>query len=263
MRIKQSFCLPMYRPQGLDLATLFREAKSAGYPATEVWDRFALTDPGWEEIFETARSAGLAIASMSGHRSLPDGLNKAENHERIEAELRESIDVAVRWGIPGLICFSGNRNPGQSDLEGMVVSARGLRRIARYAGEKGVNLNVELLNTRVNHPGYQCDHTDWGAALCEMVGSPRVKLLYDIYHMQIMEGDLIRTIRANIARIGHFHTAGNPGRQDLDDEQELNYKGICRAIAATGYDGYVGHEFRPKGDVIAALRAAFAVCDQG
>ncbi len=263
MRIKQSFCLPMYRQQGLDLATLFREARAAGYPATEVWDRFALADPGWEETFETARAAGLALAGMSGHRSLPDGLNKPENHERIEAELRESIDIAARWGIPGLICFSGNRNPGQSDLEGIEACARGLRRVAPYAEEKGVNLNMELLNSKVDHPGYQCDHTAWGVAVCEMVGSSRVKLLYDIYHMQIMEGDVIRTIRENIAHIGHFHTAGNPGRQDLDDEQELNYRGICRAIAATGYDGYVGHEFKPKGDVIAALRAAFAVCDQG
>jgi hydroxypyruvate isomerase len=115
----------------------------------------------------------------------------------------------------------------------------------------------------VNHPGYQCDRTEWGVALCEMVGSPRAKLLFDIYHMQIMEGDVIRSIRAHIGRIGHFHTAGNPDRRDLDDEQELNYRGICRAIAGTGYDGYVGHEFKPKGDVLEALRTAFAICDQG
>ncbi len=263
MRIKQSFCLPLYRPKGLDLPALFREVRAIGYAATEVWDRFALEGPGWEQTFEAARSAGLAIASMSGHRSLPDGLNKPENHDRIEAELRESIDIAVRWGIPGLICFSGNRNPGQSDLAGMMECARGLRRIAAYAEEKHVNLNVELLNSRVNHPGYQCDRTEWGVALCEMVGSPRAKLLFDIYHMQIMEGDVIRSIRSHIGRIGHFHTAGNPDRRDLDDEQELNYRGISSAIAGTGYDGYVGHEFKPKGDVLEALRAAFAICDQG
>jgi hydroxypyruvate isomerase len=122
---------------------------------------------------------------------------------------------------------------------------------------------MELLNSKVNHPGYQCDHTAWGVAVCEKVNSPRVKLLYDIYHMQIMEGDVIRTIRDNIRWIGHFHTAGNPGRNDMDDAQELNYAGICRGIAATGYPYYVGHEFVPKGDLIEALRAAFALCDQG
>ena len=116
---------------------------------------------------------------------------------------------------------------------------------------------MELLNSKVNHPGYQCDHTAWGVAVCEKVNSPRVKLLYDIYHMQIMEGDLIRTIRQNIKWIGHFHTAGNPGRNDMDDTQELNYAGICRGIAGTGYDLYVGHEFKPKGDLIEAMRETF------
>ncbi len=122
---------------------------------------------------------------------------------------------------------------------------------------------MELLNSKVDHPGYQCDHTAWGVAVCERVNSPRVKLLYDIYHMQIMEGDVIRTIRENIRWIGHFHTAGNPGRNDMDDTQELNYTGICRAIAATGYELFVGHEFTPKGDLIEALRATFPLCDQG
>jgi hydroxypyruvate isomerase len=185
-----------------------------------------------------------------------------ENHDRIEVELKESIAIAVAHGIPGIICFSGNRNPGQSDWEGMLVCAQGLKRIARYAEEKAVNLNVELLNSRVDHPGYQCDHTEWGVALCELVDSPNVKLLYDIYHMQIMEGDIIRTIRKYIRHIGHFHTAGNPGRMDPDDDQELNYAGICRAIAKTGYNLYVGHEYRPKGDTFASLRAVFELCDK-
>ncbi|MBM3190040.1 MAG: TIM barrel protein, partial [Chloroflexi bacterium] len=183
------------------------------------------------EIVETARRHGLVVASMSGHRSLPDGLNQAANHDRIEAELRRTIDLAAEHGIGGLICFSGNRNPRQSDLEGMIVCAEGLRRIAPYAEQKGINLNIELLNSRVDHPGYQCDHTEWGVALCEMVNSPRVKLLFDIYHMQIMEGDVIRSIQKHIRWIGHFHTAGNPGRRDMDDAQELNYRGIARAIA--------------------------------
>jgi len=199
---------------------------------------------------------------MIGHTSLPDGLNKRSTHDRIEEELKTSINIAARCDIPGLICFSGNRQPYQSEVEAIEAVADGLRRVAPYAEHKGVNLNLELLNSKVNHAGYQCDHTDWGVAVCERVNSPRVKLLYDIYHMQIMEGDVIRTIRENIRWIGHFHTAGNPGRNDMDDTQELNYTGICRAIAATGYDLYVGHEFRPKGDPIAALRQTFMTCDQ-
>jgi hydroxypyruvate isomerase len=246
-----------------NMGDVFREARNIGYQAAEFWDRFDLQKPGYEGMIESARSAGLAIASMSGHRSLTDGLNKRENHDRTESELRESIDVAVRHGIPGLICFSGNRNPRQNDLEGMAACADGLKRVCGYAEEKGINLNVELLNSRVDHPGYQCDSTSWGVALCEMVGSPRIKLLYDIYHMQIMEGDVVRTIRRHIRHIGHFHTAGNPGRLDLDDDQELNYGFICRAISETAYQGYVAHEFRPKGDAVAALGAAFAVCNQG
>lgn len=259
MRIKQSVCFPIFTKQKGDFASYFQEFARIGYDAVEFWDRELLAD--YAAVIELAKSSGLAVASFSGHHSLPDGLNKPENHDRIEAELKDSIDIAAEYEIPGLICFSGNRNPGQSDYEGLVCCAQGLRRVVPYAEERKVNLNVELLNSKVNHSGYQCDRTDWGVALCEMVGSPRVKLLYDIYHMQIMEGDVIRTIQQSIQWIGHFHTAGNPGRNDLDDAQELDYGGICRAIAATDYDGYVAHEFGPKGDVIDALRHAYAVCD--
>ena len=259
MRIKQSICYPIFRPKDMSLDDLFRTAVEIGYAAVELWER----GDDFEEVVETAKRHDLAVASMSGHASLPDGLNKRSNHKRIEAELRESIDIAAKHGISGLICFSGNRQPFQSEREAIDAVADGFRRIAPYAEEKAVNLNMELLNSKVNHPGYQCDHTAWGVAVCEKVNSPRVKLLYDIYHMQIMEGDVIRTIRDNIRWIGHFHTAGNPGRNDMDDTQELNYAGICRAIAGTGYPYYVGHEFVPKGDLIDALRHAFALCDQG
>ena len=165
-------------------------------------------------------------------------------------------------GIPALICFSGNRNAGQSDEDGLEATVAGLKRAAPYAERRGVNLNLELLNSRVDHPGYQADHTAWGAEVCRRVGSPRVRLLYDIYHMQIMEGDVIRTIGDNIRWIGHFHTAGNPGRKDLDDSQELQYAAICAAIAETGYDLFLAHEFTPKGDPIEALRRAFEVCSR-
>jgi hydroxypyruvate isomerase len=199
---------------------------------------------------------------MGGHESLGDGLTKRSNHDRIEAELRKSIELAAEHSIPGLICLSGNTQPYQTDREAIEAVADGLRRAAPYAEKLGINLNLELLNTKVDHPGYACNHTAWGMAVLERVGSPKVKLLYDIYHMQIMEGDVIRTIRQHIKYIGHFHTAGNPGRHDMDETQELNYAAICNAIAEAGYTYYLGHEFTPKGDKIEALRQTFAVCNQ-
>ena len=256
MPIQQSFCYPIFREEGMDLAALFKLAHDIGYAATEFWQ----WKPEDEAAIKIAQDHGLVVASVCGHTALGDGLNKPDNHDRIEAELRTSIDFAVKHRIPGLICFSGNRNAGQSDYEGMVACAQGLRRVAGYAEDKGVNLNVELLNSRVDHPGYQADRTDWGVALCEMVASPRVKLLFDIYHMQIMEGDVIRSIGKHAAHIGHFHTAGNPGRHEIDDRQELNYRGICRAIADSGYTGYVGHELFPTGDKLDALRSSFEAC---
>ena len=259
MRIKQSICYPMFQPAGMSMQELCRVASEIGYAAIEMWGR----EQDFEEVVALAKRHDLVVASMVGHASLPDGLNKRSNHDRIEQELRESTDIAAEHGMPGLICFSGNRQPDQTEEDAIEAVADGLRRAAPSPEKKGVNLNLELLNSKVNHPGYQCDHTSWGVAVCERVNSPRVKLLYDIYHMQIMEGNVIRTIQESIHWIGHFHTAGNPGRQDMDDTQELNYAGICRAIAATGYDLYVGHEFQPKGDLVEALRSAFAICDQG
>lgn len=258
MRIQQSICYPLFMPKDMSLEVLVKTAAEIGYAAIELWSRPA----DLAEIVALAKRYGLVVASMSGHASLPDGLNKRSNHARIVAELKTSIEIAAQYEIPGLICFSGNRQPHMSELEAIEAVADGLRQIAPYAEQMGVNLNVELLNSKVDHPGYQCDHTAWGVAVCERVNSPRVKLLYDIYHMAIMEGDIIRNIRENIKWIGHFHTAGNPGRNDLDDTQELNYRGICRAIAVTGYELYVGHEFRPKGDPIAALHQTFAICNQ-
>lgn len=258
MRIRQSFCYPLFTRDGETTADLFRAAREMGYLATEFWGR----GPEHEAIVAEAKAAGLAIACMCGHASLEDGLNRRENHDRIEAEIRENLAFAGKHGIRNLICFSGNRNPGQDDEAGLAVCAEGLRRVAPLAEEAGITLVVELLNSRVDHPGYQCDHTEWGVALCRAVGSPAVKLLYDIYHMQIMEGDLIRTIRDHIEHIGHFHTAGNPGRHELNASQELNYVGICQAIAETGFDGYLAHEFISQVDRRAGLQEAFEVCNQ-
>ena len=258
MRIKQSICYPLFKPSQMSMEQMCDAARQIGYAAIEFW----LRDESHEKVIAIARQNGLQIASMIGHLSLPDGLNKRSNHDRIETELAASIDYAVKHGIAGLICFSGNRNPHQSEADAVDACVEGLKRIVPYAEKKNITLNIELLNSKVDHPGYQCDHTVWGVAVCQKVNSPAVKLLYDIYHMQIMEGDVIRTIRDHIRWIGHFHTAGNPGRNEIDDTQELNYVGICKAIAATDYAGYVGHEFRPLGDPYEALRDAYSLCDR-
>lgn len=261
--IKQSFCFPNFRRAGQPLQPLFEAARAIGYPAVELWQRDE-NEARFVDVVAAARAAGLVIASMCGHQALKDGMNTRANHDRIAAELRASINLAADLGIPGLICFSGNVNPGQTDEDAREACAACLRLVAPLAEARGVSLNLELLNSKVNHPGYQADRTAWGIDVCRRVGSPAAKVLYDIYHMQIMEGDVIRTMRENLAWIGHLHTAGNPGRRDFADPdlpQEMNYRGIARALSAAGYAGYLGHEFSPLGDPIAALRAAFVECD--
>ena len=249
--INQSICFGCFARDGLSPEQVISEAARIGYQSVEMLDR---------QHWDLVREHGLRVAIISGHASLPDGLNKPENHDRIEQELLANIELAAANDIPGLICFSGNRE-GKSDEEGRDHTVEGLLRVKKAAEEKGVNLCMELLNSKVNHPDYQCDRTPWGVEVCQAVDSPRVKLLYDIYHMQIMEGDLIRTIEASIDHIGHFHTAGNPGRNDLDDQQEIYYPAVMRAIARTGYDLYVGQEFVPKGHPFPAMKAAFEICD--
>ena len=259
MRVKQSVCYPMLKPRDVTLDDFVPQVADIGFSAIELWGR----DETLPDVVDLAKRYNLAVSIMSGHDSLTVGLNNASQHDRIEQELRESIDLAAEYGIQGVICFSGNRRPGISEEKALTTTVQGLLRIAPYAEAKNINLNLELLNSKVDHPRYQCDSSAWGLAVVKQVGSPNVKLLYDIYHMQIMEGNIISTIQDNIQWIGHFHTAGVPGRSDFDDTQELNYRGICRAIAESGYNYYVGHEFRPKGDVITALKQAFAICDQG
>lgn len=250
-RIKQSVAWWCFARDPITPEALVRAATEIGYTGVEL-----ATQEHWGLI----KAHGLRIASAGGHGSIVDGLNRRDQHERIEAELRANIRLAVQWNIPILICFSGSR-AGLDDATGAEITAEGLRRVAPMAEEAGVTLILELLNSKVDHPDYQCDRTAWGVEVCRMVESPRVKLLYDIYHMQIMEGDIIRTIREHHPHFAHYHTAGNPGRNDLDDTQELNYPAIMQAIVATGYDGFVGQEFIPRGDPLEALRAAFAVCD--
>jgi len=168
-----------------------------------------------------------------GHDTLNDGLNKRSNRDRILRELEANLRLAEEWNIANLVVFSGQRN-GLADDVGMQVCAETLAAIAAKAESAGVTLLLELLNSKVNHPDYQCDRTAWGIEVCRMVDSPAVRLLYDIYHMQIMEGDIIQTIRDNHTWFGHYHTAGVPGRNELNDDQELNYAAIVRAIVASG-----------------------------
>ncbi len=252
-RIKQSVSWWCFVPQHMTAEIFVKAVADIGYPAIE------LAPP---EYWQLIKDHGLAIASFSGHQSIPDGLNRRENGSRIETEIRSSIQQAEKWNIPNVIVFSGNRN-GQDDATGAEITAENLRRISKTAEDAGVNLVIELLNSKVDHPDYQCDNTLWGVKVCQMVDSQRVKLLYDIYHMQIMEGDVIRTIRENHQYFGHYHTAGNPGRNEIDNTQELNYKPIMQAIVDTGYEGYVGQEFIPKGDATLSLKQAFEICDVG
>jgi hydroxypyruvate isomerase len=189
------------------------------------------------------------------------GWNDPQYHEQLIANYTDIIPKVAEAGYKNLICFSGNRN-GMDDETGMKNCAEGLSKITGLAEQHGVTLIMELLNSRVNHPDYMCDKSAWGIELCKMVGSDNFKLLYDIYHMQIMEGDLIRTIKNNHQHFGHYHTAGNPGRNEINDSQEINYPAIVRAVLDTGYDGYFCQEFIPtREDKIASLEEAIKICD--
>jgi hydroxypyruvate isomerase len=202
---------------------------------------------------------GLVCSMATGAGTIADGLNRKENHDKLEAEFRKNIPAAAEAGMPNVITFSGNRR-GLSDQEGLENCVAGLNRIKSIAEQHNIVVCLELLNSKVDHKDYMCDHSAWGVEVVRRVNSPRVKLLYDIYHMQIMEGDVIRTIRENIRWIGHFHTGGVPGRNELDDTQELNWPAIMRAIAETGFAGFVAHEFVPTRDPLTSLAQAVKSC---
>ena len=249
-RIRQSVCKGPYPSLSVD--ELCRYGARIGLKGID------LLQPA---DFETPKKYGLTCAmGYAGAGSIKDGLNRIENHDKIEAALRQTIPSAVKAGVPNLITFSGNRN-GMSDEEGAKNTIVGLNRVKRMMEDANTTLCLELLNSKVNHKDYMADHTDWGAQVMKEVNSPHVKLLYDIYHMQIMEGDLIATIQKNIQWIGHFHTGGVPGRNDLNDMQEVQWDGVMRGIAATGFNGFVAHEFKPLGDPYAALLQAVNRCD--
>jgi hydroxypyruvate isomerase len=213
------------------------------------------------EEWDAPRKVGL-ICTMgyAGGGTIPDALNRVENHAAIEEAFRKNIPIAAKMGVPNVITFSGNRK-GMSDEEGAANCVIGLNKLKKIAEDNGVTICMELLNSKVNHKDYMCDHTAWGVGVMEQVNSPHVKLLYDIYHMQIMEGDLIHTITDNAKWLGHFHTGGVPGRHELNDQQEVQWDGVMRGIVATGYQGYVAHEFVPTGDPLTSLRQAVDLCD--
>lgn len=214
------------------------------------------------EEWAVVRDAGL-VSSMGYPTKrqdfIPTGFNNPANHPMLLRELETTIPLASKAGVPNVIAMFGNRY-GATDAEAIAACIAGLNKIKALAEEQRVTICVELLNSKVDHAGYQGDHTAFGAAVTEGVGSPRVKLLYDIYHMQIMEGDVIRTIRTHANHIGHFHTGGVPGRHELDDTQELNWHAVARAIADTGFNGYIAHEFVPTREPLVSLSEAVKVC---
>jgi hydroxypyruvate isomerase len=246
--LKQSVCRWCYGR--IPLEKLAIDVKKLGYLSLE------LLRP---EEHKVVKQFGLTCALLGG-ADIVNGMNRKENHERTLKRLHADIEYAAAENIPGVIVMSGNRR-GLPDDEGMKVCAEGLKQIMGFAEEKKVNVIMEGLNSKVDHKDYMYDKTIWGVELCKQIGSPRFKLLYDIYHMQIMEGDVIRTINKHHEYIGHYHTGGNPGRHEIDETQELYYPAIAKAIVKTKFDGFLAQEFIPARDPVASLAQAFKICD--
>jgi hydroxypyruvate isomerase len=249
-RIKQSVSRWCYEKIPLD--DLCAAAAQMGLKAVD------LLKPDEYEV--PARYGLVCSMAYADGGEIGSALNRLENHARIEEGFRKHIPLAAKAGVPNVITFSGLR-AGMSDDEGAKNTIIGLNRVKKIAEDHGVNICMELLNSKVDHKDYMCDHTAWGVRVVEAVNSPRVKLLYDIYHMQIMEGDLIRTIQQNIQWLAHFHTGGVPGRHELDGTQEVQWDGVMRGIVAANFQGYVAHEFVPTHDPLTSLRQAVDLCD--
>jgi hydroxypyruvate isomerase len=249
-RIRQSVCQWCYREMSID--QLAQSAASIGLQGVD------LLQP---DDYEIPRRYGLVCTmGYAGGGEINKALNRTENHAAIEQAFRANIPRAAKASVPNVITFSGNR-AGLSDEEGARNTIAGLNRLKKIAEDHGVTICLELLNSKRDHHDYMCDHTAWGVRVAQEVNSPSVKLLYDIYHMQIMEGDLIETIRGNIQWIGHFHTGGVPGRHELNGAQEIQWDAVMRAIVGSGFRGYVAHEFIPTGDPLASLKSAADLCD--
>ncbi len=249
-RIKQSVSYWCFGK--IPLEEFSKEAKAMGLVGID------LLDPkDWPVV-----NANVLIATMAnGPSGITRGWNDPKNHDKLVEKAEVRLQEVADAGLPNMIVLSGNRR-GMADDEGLKNCAKGLKRIMKQAEKLGVNVVMELLNSKRDHKDYMCDHTAWGVNLAQEIGSDRFKLLYDIYHMQIMEGDVIQTLLDNLKYIGHIHTGGVPGRNEIDDTQELNYRRICQAIADAGFQGFVAHEFVPKrDDPLASLRQAVQICD--
>jgi hydroxypyruvate isomerase len=251
-RINQSVCRWCYDKISLD--DLCVAAKGMGLQSVELLRT--------KEEFDTVKKHGLICAMVSGvPGGITSGLNRLENHDKIVEFFEKNAPIVADYGFPNIICFSGNRNK-MDDEKGMENCEIGAKRIAPIAEKHKVTICIELLNSKHTHPDYMCDHSKWGVELAKRVSSERFKLLYDIFHMQIMEGDLIDSIQRNHQYFAHYHTGGVPGRGEIDETQETNYPAVMRAIVATGYKGYVAQEFVPKrSDALASLRQGVQICD--
>jgi hydroxypyruvate isomerase len=234
----------------LPLAEFARAVHAMGVESVE------LLEP---EEWPVVRAEGVECALGRGPDPITDSFNRRENHAKLVPAFHARLRAAAAAGVPNLVCFSGNRR-GQPDDEGLAIAAEGFRQITAEAEACGVTLCLEILNSKVDHPDYQCDRTAWGVELCRRVNSPRFRLLYDIYHSAMMGEDVLAMIARHHRWIAHYHTAGVPGRHEIDATQTLDYPAIMRAIAATGYTGFVGHEFLPTRDPLSSLREAVRLC---
>ena len=240
------------KPAKMTFEDYCRECAKLGLESVEL-----LGPDQWPAV----KKAGLTCAMCNGPDNIPYGWNRIDHHDVLLPKFEKAIPQVAQAGYPNIITFSGNRK-GMSNEEGLENCVKGLKRLVPIAEKHKVTVIMELLNSKRDHKDYMCDHTAWGVEVCKRVGSERLKLLYDIYHMQIMEGDMIATIRENHQYIGHYHTGGVPGRNEIDDTQEIYYPAVMKAIVATGYKGYVGQEFVPKRpDAMASLKQSIVICD--
>ena len=240
------------KPAKMTFEDYCRECAKLGLESVEL-----LGPDQWPAV----KKAGLTCAMCNGPDNIPYGWNRIDHHDVLLPKFEKAIPQVAEAGYPNIITFSGNRK-GMSNEEGLENCVKGLKRLVPIAEKHKVTVIMELLNSKRDHKDYMCDHTAWGVEVCKRVGSERLKLLYDIYHMQIMEGDMIATIRENHQYIGHYHTGGVPGRNEIDDTQEIYYPAVMKAIVATGYKGYVGQEFVPKRpDAMASLKQSIVICD--
>jgi hydroxypyruvate isomerase len=249
-RLKQSVCRWCYNK--IPLEDFAKAVSELGLKGIDL-----LNDP---KDWPVAQKYGLVPTMVTGAGNIPDACNRKDLHDKLHKEFEENIPRAAQSGVPNVITFSGNRK-GMADGEGLENTVVMLNRAKGIAEKHGVTICLEYLNSKVDHKDYMFDHMAWGVEVIKRVNSPRVKILYDIYHAQIMEGDIIRTIRQNIQHIAHFHTGGNPGRNELDDTQELNWRTVAKAIADLNFQGYVAHEFVPKRDPLTSLREAAVMFD--